>query len=157
MSSSSPRTQPPPCDWAQHRADNTPPFGLAGCAGEARVVECHDGDTMKVALHVPWAANGVVRKVTLRLQGVNTPEVVGPSKLQGKAAHDVVMRWLAPHFVDGTDVKAFLAANVVLVRVECFDADKYGRTLARVYSTAGCLDTDDGCLNDYLLARGFRY
>lgn len=129
---------------------DAPAFGLDGCAARARVVDCHDGDTLKVVMPVPWAG-GVVRRVTLRLAGVDTPEVVGPSKQAGKSAHSFVLTWLCPAYADGATPKQFFRSNCVEVDVECFGQDKYGRTLARV------MRDDGSCLNDVLVERGWPF
>lgn len=127
---------------------DAPPFGLEGCVAEARVVDCYDGDTLKLVMPVPWAG-GALRKVTARLLGVDTPEVRGESKPRGEAAHAFVLRWLAPSF-DGGRPKEFFQGVHAVVRVECFGNDKYGRVLARVHR-------DDECLNDVLVRMGFVY
>ena len=133
--------------------ENTPPFDLDGIDTHARVMDVHDGDTLKVFMPITWAGD-VVRLVTLRLKGVNTPEVVGDTARAGFEARDVVLQWLSPTLFGSPPfcpkhVRKTLEDHVILVRVQCGKPDKYGRTLAKVHKT--------DCLNDVLIARGWTY
>lgn len=145
-------------EWADHTPENTAEFGLQGVDAEARVVSVHDGDTLKVLLPIPWAG-GIVKRVTLRLLGVDTPEIRTldlAEKGLANRARDRVLSWLAPDLFGGrrshpltdAEVEAVFRAHVVLARVQCGDADKYGRCLATVRN-------DAGCINDILLQEGF--
>lgn len=146
-------------EWANHTLENTTEFGLQGVDDEARVVSVHDGDTLKVLLPIPWAG-GVIRRVTLRLLGVDAPEIRTldlAEKGLANRARDRVLSWLAPdlfgsrrgHPLTDAEVEAVLHTNVVLARVQCAGADKYGRCLATVRRNG------HGCINDILLEEGY--
>jgi endonuclease YncB( thermonuclease family) len=125
-------------DWARHTRANTPAFDLDGVVAEARVVGCHDGDTVTCLVPVPWAG-GAVRRVNLRLAGIDAPELrSGPA---GAAARARVLRWL------GVDDARDLETRVVTAQARCRGPDKYGRCLATLHRGAECL-------NDVLLADG---
>lgn len=144
----------PACDLSPFTLRTTPLFDLDGVDVMARVLGCHDGDTMRVAVPVPWAG-GAVRLATLRLLGVDTPEMSGDQAARGVEARDFVLRWLAPDLfaaaAEGLSKAAIqerLEGRVVSARVCCGARDKYGRVLARVFR-------GDECLNDALIAHGF--
>ncbi len=50
---------------------NTPEFSLSGMTLKGKVIECHDGDTCKIALPVL----DTFYKFTCRLYGIDTPEM----------------------------------------------------------------------------------
>ena len=109
---------------ASHGAD-TPEFTLDGTCVWARVTDIHDGDTLKVTAHV----FGDVHKFTLRLAGIDTPEVRtrdAAEKSAGLASRDHVMKRLG--FAPGD-------ACVCMVQARFHGFDKYGRVLADVYAT----------------------
>lgn len=144
--------------WAKHTREGTPPFNLDGVDGQARLVDCYDGDTCKVLLSIPWAG-GAVRLVTLRLEGIDAPEMNAKDPGQQASAvraRDRLLNTLCPDGfpVEQTytkkDILAILRDRVVLARVQCMKQDKYGRCLARVYTD----DNGSGtCVNDVLLAQ----
>lgn len=140
-------------DLSTATLESTPGFDLDGVDCVARVLDCYDGDTLTVALPVPWAG-GAVRRAKLRLLGVNTPELRGPDAVAGLEARNFVLCRLAPEVFRDDEVltRAEIArrfeATPVTVRVRCGGNDKYGRVLARV-------GEDGACLNDALIARGF--
>lgn len=132
-------------DWAKHTRESTPAFNLDGVDGHARLVDCYDGDTCKVLLSIPWAC-GAVRLVTLRLEGIDAPEINAKDPEQHSMALRARDRLLNILFSNGfplgktymkKDILAILEDNVVLVRVQCMKQDKYGRCLARVWQESG--------------------
>lgn len=143
-------------DWARHTRESTPAFNLDGVDGHARLVDCYDGDTCKVLLSIPWAC-GAVRLVTLRLDGIDAPEMNAKDPEQHAMAVRARDRLLNILFSDGfhigktytkKDIMAILQDNVVLVRVQCMKQDKYGRCLARVWRHCGETQIN---VNDMLL------
>jgi micrococcal nuclease len=133
-------------------ATDPPEFEIAGWR-RARLVETHDGDTMKVAI----VLRGKVVKVGVRLLGVDTPEVrtKNPAeKAAAVAARDYVAAWALPGrmHVDGSYTEAALkeayAATRVMLDVEFSGADKFAkRYLGRVHRNGECL-------NDLLISSG---
>lgn len=133
-------------------ATEPPELSLTGWR-RARLLETHDGDTMKVAI----VFRGKVVKVSVRLLGVNTPEVRTKNpeeKAAGVAARDFVAAWALPGCmnVGGSYTEAALkeayAATRVMLDVEFQGADKFGsRYLGRVHRNGECL-------NDLLISSG---
>lgn len=133
-------------------ASDPPEFQIAG-RRRARLIETHDGDTMKVAI----VLRGKVVKVAVRLLGVNTPEVRTKNpeeKAAGVAARDFVAAWALPgrmqvggRYTEGALKEAYAATHVML-DVDFQGADKFGnRVLGRVYRHGECL-------NDLLISSG---
>lgn len=133
-------------------AIDPPEFQIAGVR-RARLLETHDGDTMKVAI----VLRGKVIKVAVRLLGVNTPEVRTKNpeeKSAGVAARDFVAAWALPKrmHVGGRYTEAALkeayAETHVMLDVDFQGTDKFGgRYLGRVYLRGECL-------NDLLISSG---
>jgi len=97
-----------------------------------KLVRVVDGDTFIVELEREFDFGFHVMakfgaKQTLRLRGVNTPEIVGESREAGMAAKQAVEKLLA---------KAFGALAVTTHK-----GDKYGRWLADIYVTLDSGDT----------------
>ena len=108
---------------ASHGAE-TPEFTLDGTYVWARVTDIHDGDTLKVTACVL----GDVHKFTLRLAGIDAPEVRthdAAEKAAGLVSRDYVIKRLG--FAPGD-------ACVCIVHALFHGFDKYGRVLADVYS-----------------------
>lgn len=94
-----------------------------------------DGDTLALKIDLGYEV-GLVS--SLRLVGVNTPEIVGAAKPLGKASAAFVQQWFASH-------------GEVLVRsYKAKQKEKYGRWLIEVWSADGT----GLSLNQELLARG---
>lgn len=111
-----------------------------------------DGDTMEVELsrdhnvsldvgfHVHASATVVLKtRQTLRLVGIDTPEVVGASREAGLAAKSEVMR--------------LMLASPALRVVTYKNPEKYGRWLADVYLTMP--EGEELHLNEHLVQHGF--
>jgi endonuclease YncB( thermonuclease family) len=140
-------------DLSAFTSANTPVFSFAGREMRARLLDVYDGDTVTVAAEV---YPGTVRQLSIRLTGIDTPEMKG-GDLEGgadpaEAARRRLAQLLAPAAtaagalegvrtaagrVKRADMRAALQARVNLVYVTCFGNDKYGRVLARVSSWAG--------------------
>lgn len=84
---------------------------------DAEVLQIVDGDTIKVRLkrHL-----GDFSDRTLRLAGIDCPEIRGPEKERGLAAKLFVMEFLIPE-----DAEPLV--------VEVVGTEKYGRLLSRVW------------------------
>lgn len=106
-------------------------FSLEGEIYFARVVKVYDGDSITVV----FKYNGVYRKWTCRMSGIDTPELrnscVGEKQEAIKA-------------------RDFLRALILdkVVEIRCGDFDKYGRLLVTVYK-------DEKCVNDLLIDDGY--
>ncbi len=107
-------------------------LGAAVATNIYPIVKVVDGDTLAVLM------NG--KSVTLRLIGLDTPEIVDPRKpvqCFGKAASD--------------KAKELLAGKTVRLEMDPSqgELDKYGRTLAYVFLPGGIL------FNEYMIAEGY--
>lgn len=97
------------------------------------IVRVVDGDTIWAKVDLGF---NVTLNVDFRLYGINTPEVVGPTKTAGLAAKDELIRLLA----------------LGPVRVASTKSDKYGRWLGTFYVQQGTAEIN---VNEELLAKGF--
>ena len=102
---------------------------------KAEVLSIYDGDTMTVRVHLGL---DVSINVTLRLRGINTPEVRGEERPKGLAARDYLRSLLLP-------------MSVVYLETHKDKKGKYGRYVADVYK-----ETPVGMLNinRHLVAQG---
>lgn len=104
-------------------------------AYRARLERVIDGDTLDVTIDQGLHTHRTER---VRLLGVNTPEVKGPTRPAGLAAAGYVTSWLGQ--VPADDEWPLI--------VQTAKGDAFGRWLARVWRP------DGRCLNDDLLAAG---
>lgn len=100
---------------------------------KAKLDRIVDGDTVWFDVDLGF---GIHAKINFRLEGIDTPEVVGQTRVAGLAASQELQKLLA-------------LGDVRLVSMK---SDKYGRWLARVY-----VNTPEGELNinQTLLDGGF--
>lgn len=96
---------------------------------KAKVTNVVDGDTVDAIISLGFYLTATLR---LRLLGVNTPEMHGPTKEAGKIAKDFV--------------KTMLLDKEVLIHTE--KGDSFGRWLAIIY-------IGDVCFNDLLIKEGY--
>jgi micrococcal nuclease len=134
--------------------DDLPEFGKLYGRRQARLLETHDGDTMKVAI----VKGGKAHKVTIRVLGIDTPEVRSKDpaeKAAGIRARNFVAEWALPgrFSVDGvyseSALKAGYAETPVMLEVDFKGTDKYGRAIGDIYKP-GCATS----LSDLLIANG---
>ena len=95
---------------------NTEYLSLNGQEFDAKIVHIYDGDTM----HVVFFAFGEYYRWNCRIQGVDTPELRTKNAYEKKIGYQV------------RDILRTLLLNKV-VRIRCYDFDKYGRLLIDVY------------------------
>jgi endonuclease YncB( thermonuclease family) len=103
----------------------------------ARFVSLHDGDTVKFMRDM---GDDLYQGLTVRLKGINTPEVVGETKAAGLAAKAYALAWFD---AAGTESWPFS------IETHLDKREKYGRLLARVWRVV-----DGAELNADLLASG---
>lgn len=134
--------------------DALPDFGCLHGRRRARLLETHDGDTVKVAI----VKGGKTYKVTVRVLGVDTPEVRSKDpaeKAAGLRARNFVAAWALPDkfSVDGdyteAALKAAYAETPVMLEVDFKGTEKYGRSIGAVYKP-GC----GASLSELLIANG---
>jgi endonuclease YncB( thermonuclease family) len=93
------------------------------------LVSVHDGDTCTVVVDLGFDLS---RRVDIRVNGIDTPEMMGASKAAAVVARDVATAWIKSR-VD----------HLVLLSKEL---DKYGRVLGDLQDTA-----DGSMLSDYMI------
>jgi endonuclease YncB( thermonuclease family) len=82
------------------------------------VVDVHDGDTFTCIVDLGFC---IMRKVVVRIDGVDAPEMAGVSKPAAIVVRDAVKTWLDRRLVPSRLISTSL--------------DKYGRSLADVIGT----------------------
>lgn len=98
----------------------------------AKVTSVYDGDTITVDIDLGFRFT--VRSLKIRLYGINTPEVKGPTHDAGVAARDALR-------------ERVLGKTIILHTLK--DAqEKYGRWL-------GIVEIDGENINDWLVHNGF--
>ena len=118
--------------------DNTEYLSLDGKSFDAKIVHIYDGDTMHVVFNVfdnfyRWNA---------RIIGVDTPEV----RTRNTSEKEF-----------GLKVRDILRDNLLnkIVKIQCFEFDKYGRLLIDVYMPDSI---DNGSmLSEWLINNGYAY
>jgi len=99
---------------------------------KARVTEVYDGDTVTVDIDLGF--HMTMRRVKLRLAGLDAPEVRGPERQLGLAARDAL--------------RAKALGHDVVIQTFKDATEKYGRYLAVV-----TLDGEN--VNEWLVALGY--
>jgi endonuclease YncB( thermonuclease family) len=100
-----------------------------------KVVKVYDGDTITIAAKMPYIGGSPIYRFSVRLNGIDTPEIKGSSEDEKNLAR------MAREFVE----------NMILhkwVRLENVKNEKYGRLLADVY-------IDDVHLNALLVEKRY--
>lgn len=108
----------------------------------AEVLSIYDGDTVR--MRVDLGMDTMVKK-SLRLNGIDAPEVRGEEKPLGEAAKAWLNDWLVRNCVE-RDGKRLVRIETIKDRTE-----KYGRYLVIIWSTR---DAGEYCLNDDIIAAG---
>jgi micrococcal nuclease len=103
----------------------------------AKVVDVIDGDTIVCDMDLGFS---FFARLTLRLYGINTPEIHGEQKEAGLKAKK---------FVQDT-----ILGKAVTIQTFKNVKEKYGRYLAKVYYPIVEKPASDVCLNDVLTAKG---
>lgn len=108
----------------------------------ATVLNVVDGDTIDLMIDLGF---DIHRKIRVRLYGVNTPESRTKDlkeKEMGLKAKDFTKDWLSKH-------------KWVFVNTIPDKNDKYGRILARIFSSENIGDPSTACLNKDIIDSGF--
>jgi endonuclease YncB( thermonuclease family) len=143
---------------SQYTIANTPTFNLQSKRCYARVIDVYDADTFTVAIPL----FNTVYKFNVRLSGIDTPEIRSKNpknKEFAVRARNRVLEWLGViepplNTVYTTQqIKDFFTNKFILVWVQCYGFEKYGRLLADIY-----LHKDDiHSISDKLLLENLAY
>jgi micrococcal nuclease len=104
----------------------------------AKLQRVIDGDTIDVTVDLGFSIEHTIR---LRLAGINTPEVRGIERVEGKKATQFVVEWLQ-------SAESINPEWPLIVQTK--KTGKYGRWIARVYDSGS-----EKCLNDAIDEAGF--
>ncbi len=107
----------------------------------AEVLKVIDGDTLDLRIDLGF---DIHHKIRVRLYGVNTPESRTSNKEEkalGVKAKDFTSDWLTSH-------------KWVYVNTIPDKNDKYGRILAKIYSSEDVNDPATACLNNDIIQSG---
>lgn len=115
------------------------------CAGIA--VSIYDGDTFDAVVQI---GDGDIKRLTIRMLGYNSPEIKVSRSLgevERLRNHEAAVQ-ARDHLWE-----LLGGAEKALLRLECFDWDKYGRLLARVYRVreGDCIQNWYFCVNDRMM------
>jgi endonuclease YncB( thermonuclease family) len=117
-------------------------FSLNGQNLLGKVVEMYDGDTCKIVLLV----NNNLQKFSCRLLGLDTPEMKPPLNkpnrdieiLNANKCRNRLLQLSTScncdvnTIIKKPDVKSLLKLNKKIIKVKCFEFDKYGRLLVEL-------------------------
>ncbi|NDD25396.1 MAG: nuclease [Actinobacteria bacterium] len=107
----------------------------------ATVLNVIDGDTVDLMIDLGF---NIHHKIRVRLYGVNTPESRTSNKEEkvlGLKAKDFTKDWLTSH-------------KWVYINTIPDKNDKYGRILAKIYSSENINDPSTACLNKDIIESG---
>lgn len=122
-------------------------FSLKGQEHIAKVVYIYDGDTVHIVLNL----NNIPTKFNCRISGIDSPEMQpkifnNPSIREKEIEKAINSRnYLITKVTDQLvinknmtkkDIKDLCAKSRKLVKVKCFEFDKYGRLLIEIYDTS---------------------
>ena len=134
-------------------------FSFDGKEFVARVVRCHDADTIRVVYNTE---NDGYKQLILRLYGIDAPEIRSKNLKEKKAAAkardallEMMLRVPVQPGMTEKEVTALLEGQCVKVKVVCKPADKYGRVMAYIYALDD-VQTEHS-FNDALVDNGFAY
>jgi micrococcal nuclease len=103
----------------------------------AHVTSVYDGDTITVDIDLGFGI--VMHKQKIRLFGINTPEVRGAEKVEGKKVRDFVR-------------EIILAKDIEIQTIKSEKKGKYGRWLGTIYFNPNA--GDENIILDASLQRG---
>jgi len=115
--------------------DNTPRFTLKNKKLDAKIVDIYDADTITVCIYLE-GFNYV--KISVRLYGIDTPELRGSQKELGLKARNYLINKLTDIVIDNedytrNDIRNMINKDTHIIEVLFGDFDKYGRPLVVIY------------------------
>ncbi|MFF5973678.1 thermonuclease family protein [Streptomyces sp. NPDC012769] len=99
----------------------------------AKVIRVIDGDTLALAVDLGC---DVTLNLTVRLYGVNCPEMKGDTRVQGGMARHYTSNWLQEH------ASATQFTQQVTLKTHKDKREKFGRYLADIYADGRHLNAD---------------
>lgn len=100
-----------------------------------QIIKIHDGDTVKVKLDVGF---NLVAEYSVRIDGVDTPELSGYEKEAGLVVRDVVIKWVSKASLNGPIYAKY---------------NGFGKYAQRF--VGDIIDADGNSLSDFLIENGW--
>lgn len=123
--------------------DNLEEYSFKGKEMWAKVLDVYDGDTITVTVKV----EDKYYRMNCRLQGIDTPELKSEDQEEKDAAkrarqHLIELLTGQKMGAEATrkEVQAMCGNVNSVVKVECGEADKYGRTLVEIWKGEECVN-----------------
>ena len=115
--------------------DNTPIFSLNNKKYNAKILDIYDADTITICILLEGF--GYI-KMSIRLMGIDTPELRGTQKILGLKARNYLIDKLTNIVIDTDDYTRYMIRDMInkdthMIEVLFGDFDKYGRPLATIY------------------------
>jgi len=113
-------------------------FSLNGKEFIGKVVDVYDGDTCKVVFYL----KDKFVKFNCRLYGINAPELKPLKTIENriteiengkKAKNKLISYCCGCDLVDDKNCKEIICNNNTLVKIKCYEWDKYGRLLVDMF------------------------
>ena len=119
---------------------NIPYFNFKGQKFYARPCQIYDGDTFSILFEF----HGKIIKYRCRCLGYDTAEMKPPLSKMNRE-HEIELA----HKAKERFTELLTKHETQLVEVECFEFDKYGRILVRIWN-----HVDKDCINDIMIQEG---
>lgn len=137
----------------------------------AKVVNVYDADTCKAVFFL----NDELVKYSIRLKGLDSPEIRPPSSdiyreyqiLEAKKSRNRLIQLCTDCKLEleskltKTKIQKLINENKKIIKLKCYEFDKYGRLLADLYYTelleSPIIETNEICINKKLIKEGYAY
>ena len=144
----------------QLKNDQVQEFSLKNMEFICKIIDVYDGDTCKMIVHID---NKFV-KFNCRLLGIDTPEIKPQKSKENREDEIIKAKFCRNRLISlccnnskenitDSNHKEMLENNNHLVKVKCYDFDKYGRVLIELLNQDG--ETFNSILIKEGLARGY--
>ena len=137
---------------------DVPEYSLSGNTYIGKIVDIYDGDTCKIIL----LQNEKFIRYTCRLLGIDTPEIKTKSDMAFQARNRLIQLATNSNIeldnkMSHSQITKLLTNNTKLVKVQCYEFDKYGRLLIKIFNCddASCSSDFNKILIDEKLANSY--
>ena len=140
-------------------------FSLNNKEFDAKITSVYDADTCKAVFYL----NGELIKYTLRLVGIDTPEI-RPKKSSDNREEEIIAAKRARNRfiqlctnceleidkdISKKELQKIIDKNTKIIKLKCFEFDKYGRLLANILIIGEFSETIN--VNEVLIKEGHGY
>lgn len=124
-------------EFSKYNFDNTNEFTLNGTSLKGRLVDIIDGDSLIIILPL----FGSYYKYNVRIMGIDTCEIKSKNEANKRLALEarcellrlVTNDWSYISSIPKNDIRKIVDTSLIIVDLQCYDFDKYGRLLADIY------------------------